>query len=171
MKRVGFFGGSFDPIHFGHIGLAVHLMESHKLDRVIFCPAFCSPFKKDAPPHVSPEHRLKMLTLALDLPQFQISTLELEREGPSYTVDTLRALQKESETELRLLLSTETAQHLDRWKESAEIVKIAPPLIAPREILISSTIIRTRLKKNLYCGHLIPSKALDYIHAHHLYSD
>ncbi len=168
MKTVGFFGGSFDPIHFGHIGLAVELMEKHKLDAVLFCPAYCSPFKKDEPPVASPLDRLEMLKLALELPQFKISTLEIDRKGTSYTVDTLRALKKEG-INLKLLLSEESARHLNKWKEPEELLQIAPPLIGRREIQISSTEIRERLKKKLYCGHLVPAKTLDYIQKHRLY--
>lgn len=169
MKTVGFFGGSFDPIHFGHIALAIQLMEAHGLDEVLFCPAFCSPFKRETPPEASPEHRLAMLKLALDVPQFKITTAEIDRGGASYTIDTIRGLEAKG-VKLRLLLSDEAAAHLERWKEAEELVRLAPPLIAPREIQISSTEIRARLKKKLYCGHLIPAKALDYIRTHRLYS-
>ncbi|MDE3048121.1 MAG: nicotinate-nicotinamide nucleotide adenylyltransferase, partial [Verrucomicrobiota bacterium] len=150
-QTIGFLGGSFDPIHFGHIGLAIQLMESHQLSKVIFCPAFCSPFKLETPPSASPKHRLHMLKLALDHPAFEICTLELDRKGPSYTIDTIRALEQQG-FKLRLLLSDESAQNLHRWKETEHIVKSAPPLSGPREFKISSTEIRNRLKKKLYCG-------------------
>lgn len=163
---IGFFGGTFDPIHFGHISLAVHLLEAHKLKKILFCPAYCSPFKTDKPPTASPQHRLAMLQLALDHPQFEITTLELDRTSPSYAIDTLRALQIKG---LRLILSQEAAAHLDRWKETQEIVRLAPPLIGPREVPISSTQIRDRLKKRLYCSHLVPAEALKHIEKHHLY--
>ena len=110
-----------------------------------------------------------MLKLALDHPQFKLSKWEIEQKVCSYTIDTIRALQKEG-TQLRLLLSEEAAAHLDQWKETQELIRLAPPLIGPREIQVSSTEIRARLKKNLYCGHLVPSKALAYIHKHGLYS-
>ena len=165
-KNIGFFGGSFDPIHFGHISLAVHLMEAHHLEEVLFCPAFCSPFKTANPPLASPEHRLAMLKLALELPQFKITTIELDQKKPAYTIDTIRAL---SIRGIRLLLSEETAEHLNRWKETEDLVRLAPPLIGPREAPISSTDIRDRLKKKLYCGHLVPAKVLEYIRLHKLY--
>ena len=105
MKKIGFFGGSFDPIHFGHIRLAIDLMEEHKLGEVLFCPAYCSPFKLDNPPVANAEHRLNMLQLALkEVPQFKICTLEIERQGPSYTIDTLKKLKKQG-VQLHLLLS------------------------------------------------------------------
>lgn len=170
MKKIGFFGGSFDPIHFGHLSLAIYLFENHKLDEILFCPAFCSPFKADTPPQVAPEHRLAMLKAVLaDIPHFKISTLEIDRKGPSYTIDTIRALVKEGH-QLNLLLSEETSAHLDGWKEAKELIRLAPPLTGPRQMTISSTLVRERLKKRLYCGHLVPAKALDYIQSHHLYS-
>ena len=162
----GFFGGSFDPIHFGHISLAIHLLETHKLEEILFCPAFCSPFKTSFPPKASPEHRLAMLRLALDHPQFKITPIEIDRKGPSYTIDTIRSLKQSG---LRLILSDEAAVGLDQWKETQELIRLAPPLIGPRNIDISSTEVRERLKKRMYCGHLIPAKALDYIHKHRLY--
>lgn len=161
-KTVGFFGGTFDPIHFGHITLAIHLLEAHKLDEILFCPAYCSPFKTATPPIASPEERLEMVKLALDHPQFKISTWEIDQKQCSYSIDTIRAIAQEG-VHLRLLLSEEAAQHLNRWKETEELIRLAPPLIGPREIQISSTLIRDRLKKNLYCGHLIPAPALKFL--------
>ena len=165
---LGFFGGSFDPIHFGHISLAVYLLEKYKLEGVLFSAAAVSPFKTGAPPVASGKHRVEMLKLALDLPQFKISTIELDRGGASFTIDTIRELSKEHE--LNLLLSDEAAVGLGRWKETEVLQKIAPPLIGPRSREISSTEIRKRLSKKLYCGHLIPLKALDYIQSNQLYS-
>ena len=162
----GFFGGSFDPIHFGHIALAVQLLEEHGLEEVLFCPAFCSPFKTAAPPVASPEHRLAMLKLALDCPRFKITTVELDRKGVSYTIDTIRSLKMKG---LRLILSEEAAQHLDRWKESQALAELAPPLTGPRDMKVSSTEVRERLKRGLYCGHLVPAKVLAYIEKHQLY--
>jgi nicotinate-nucleotide adenylyltransferase len=167
-KIVGFFGGSFDPIHFGHITLAIELMEEHALDEVLFCPAYCSPFKTDKPPVAGPKDRLAMLKLALEIPPFKITSWELDREGPSYTIDTIRALQTEG-VQYRLLLSNEAAKDLKQWKEVEALVRLAPPLIGERKTPISSTQIRERLQKNLYCGHLIPAKVLEYIRKHDLY--
>jgi nicotinate-nucleotide adenylyltransferase len=187
-KTVGFFGGSFDPLHFGHIHLAIQLSEIHHLDEVLFCPAFCSPFKTASPPKASPEHRLQMLRLGLeDIPQFKITSLEIEQKGPSYTIDTLRHLQAPN-LQFRLLLSRDVALHLDQWKDFLSILRLAPPLIGLRGeaednllpelkpgltttpmLDISSTEIRGRLAQKLYCGHLVPAKTLDYIHTHRLY--
>jgi nicotinate-nucleotide adenylyltransferase len=182
-KKVGFFGGTFDPIHFGHLNLAVQLMEKGELDEILFCPANCSPFKTAHPPRCGAIHRYQMLVAVLaDIPGFRVTPIEIERDGPSYTVDTLRQL-KDPHIQFRLLLSEEAAASFDQWKQPDEIQKLAPLLIGSRSdekpkqgiiqtnlFDISSTEVRARLKKKMYCGHLIPAKALDYIIAHHLYS-
>jgi nicotinate-nucleotide adenylyltransferase len=115
------------------------------------------------------EQRLLMLKMALDHPQMKICTLELERKGPSYTIDTIRALLSPNIT-YRLILSEESAAQFDRWKDFEELAQLAPPLIGPRKMQVSSTEIRERLKKNLYCGHLLPEKVWQYIQKTNLYS-
>lgn len=194
--KFGFFGGTFDPLHFGHLNLVVSLAEKHALDRVLFCPVNQSPFKEESPT-VSSEHRLAMTLLGIqDHPVFQLCKLELERGGVSYTVDTLRELKGhiDGSVELFLLLSSESIDSFDRWKGADEIVRLAQPLIGARSkenqkipdsplrpilqngltptplMEISSTAVRNRLKKNLYCGHLVPAIILDYIRKHRLYS-
>jgi nicotinate-nucleotide adenylyltransferase len=167
MKR-GFFGGSFDPIHFGHIRLVVELMELHGLDEVLFCPAACSPFKTAHPPHASGEHRLKMVELAIrDIPGCKASGIEIERGGASYTIDTL----KELGGQWHLLLTDEAMTHFSKWKDAEELRKLAPPLSEKRKDPISSTQIRKRLSEGLYCAHLVPSQVLEYIEKHRLYRE
>lgn len=183
MKKIGFFGGSFDPLHFGHLNLAISLSEHHQLDQVLFCPVNRSPFK-ERDPIASAEHRLAMTGLAIQgLPRFRLCRLEIERGGVSYTVDTLRALKEaHKQDELFLLLSEESIESFSRWKESEEIVRLAGPLIGTRKkgghfagltpmpvMEISSTEVRNRLKKNLPCLHLVPAIILDYIRLHRLY--
>lgn len=169
MKKVGFFGGSFDPVHFGHIALAIYLLEAHHLDQVLFCPAACSPWKEKTPPVATGEQRLKMLKVALEgMHEFQVIDNEIKRGGMSYTVDTLHEL-RQAGVQLRLILSEDTAKGLDRWKNAADIVHIAPPLIGPNSFPISSTEVRARLKKNLYCRHLVPQKTLQFIKDSGLY--
>lgn len=180
MKKIGIFGGSFDPIHFGHLNLAIQLLEKASLDEILFCPALYSPFKEHHRPVASPEHRLAMLKLILT-PFFRVTAIELDRPGPSYTIDTVRALAHEK-GEYRLLLSDESSATLPAWKDSAEIVKLAPPLVGSRtgqgaHIIqtplfdVSSSEVRRRLKKKLYCKHLVPSIVLDYIEEFGLYSN
>jgi len=168
MKKIGFFGGSFDPIHFGHLNLAIEMLETHQLDEILFCPAFCSPFKLDQPPVASGRDRLEMLKLVLsEIPQFRVSSVEVDRGGPSFTIETLRAMPK---AHYFLILTEESAASFSEWKESDEIKKLTTLLVGKRKFPISSTLIRDRLKKKLYSGHLVPAKALYYIDKHKLYS-
>lgn len=168
-KKIGFFGGTFDPIHFGHLLLVEELAKKHHLDEVWFCPAYCSVFKTSKPPQASVKHRLAMLELALEgYPAFKICRAEIEKGTVCYTVDTLRLL-SHPEIQFYLLLSDESFASLARWKEPEELARLAPPLVGKRT-LISSTKIRKRLKKGLTCKDLVPAKVLDYILAHRLYS-
>jgi nicotinate-nucleotide adenylyltransferase len=167
MKKIGFFGGSFDPIHFGHLNLAIEMLEQHGLDEILFCPAFCSPFKLDRPPLASPERRLEMLKLVLaDIPFFRWTSLEVDNRETSYTVQTLKRLPS---AQYRLILTKESTASFSKWKDPEMVQRLAPLLIGERTFPISSTAVRERLKKKLYCGHLVPEKALYYIEEHRLY--
>lgn len=195
MKRVGLFGGTFDPIHLGHLNLALELQEVHNLDEVLFCPAALSPFKEATPPAVSPQDRYKLVELALEgFPRFRITPLEVDRGGISYTIDTVAALMaSHPDTRFNLLLSEEAAVHFPQWKEAERLAELAPPLVGSRRgytprfpqtavgralqegvtptrvFEISSTEVRDRLRQKLPCGHLIPAKSLDRILLHSLY--
>jgi nicotinate-nucleotide adenylyltransferase len=200
-KKVGFFGGSFDPIHLGHLNIAIELAEKHKLDEVYVCPTSQSPFKKAQPPIASKEDRRAMVTAAISpLPHFTLLDLELQNSMPCYTIDTIRALmatdqQHKKKKNYFLLLGEDAIEHFHEWREVEELVKLATPLIGSRQkksfntkgltsalsssiekgltdipiMEISSTEIRDRLKKGLYCGHLLPAKVWDYIQQHQLY--
>jgi nicotinate-nucleotide adenylyltransferase len=200
MRQIGLFGGSFDPIHFGHIHLAVRMLETGILEEVLFCPASVSPFKSAQLQPAPAEHRLNMLRLAIEeIPRCKVLECEIYQKNPSYTVDTVRYLNRElgSEVQLRLLLGADTVRGFDQWKEVESLVELAPPLVWTRNFVgqpgsleaypkkvkealekgsvsmpaleISSTEIRQRVKKRLYCGHLVPAKVLDYIHQNQLY--
>ncbi len=189
--KMGFLGGTFDPIHFGHLNLAIELMERHKLDKVLFCPAGLSPGKEEAPPRAGAADRLEMVKLAIEpLPAFSVTDIELKRGGPSYTIDTLRALQKQLPlAQFHLLLGEDLLVGLSHWKEIENLLKLAPPLVGTRKLKsfpplksvatgltqiplldISSTQVRDRIEKDQYCGYLLPAKVLDYIAQHRLYS-
>lgn len=194
IKKIGFFGGSFDPIHIGHVNLAIELMEKKELDQILFCPALVSPTKQGVPPEATPEHRMNMLRLSLeDVPGCEPYEAELMRPPPSYTIDTIRKLEG---NELFLIMAEDSAYSLDQWKDVEELLNLAPPLIGTRHgfdsqklnqlppnvklkveegrcqisaMDISSTHLRERLKKRMYCGHLLQGKVLDYIHQNGLY--
>lgn len=195
--KVGLFGGSFDPLHFGHLNLAIELKEKWGLEEVWFCPAKISPLKMHLAPKVDAQQRLEMLRLVLSgIPGFRVLDIEVNREGPSYTVDTLLNLHKQYPgNEYYLLMGDDVLTKFFKWHKPDEIVSLAALLIGLRskgehlEILgdaeirkalkegmtetrvmeISSTELRERLKKRAYCGHLVPAKILDYIYQNDLY--
>lgn len=130
MPRVGVFGGSFNPIHFGHLLAADEVCETLDLDRVIFVPA-------GVPPHKSPAElapaadRFAMAALATqEHPRFEVSDVEMVRLGPSYTVDTLRALSGRGE--LFLLIGSETFLEFLSWREPDRIAALARLVVMPR---------------------------------------
>lgn len=201
-QKIGIFGGTFDPIHFGHLNMAMDIMESRGLDEVWFCPARRSPHKPDITP-AEAEHRVKMLKIALaHKPGFRVLDIETKREGPSYTIDTLKELinagqKQNAPQEFALMLGSDSLEGFFKWRKPDEIVKLVPLLIGIRTVNfnidelqgdakileamrkgitptrlmeISATQIRERLKKGLYCGHLVPLEVLDYIYTNHLYS-
>ena len=130
MPRVGVFGGSFNPIHFGHLLLADEICEALALDRVLFVPAAVPPHKPAAG-LASAEHRYRMTELAVSQhPPFAVSDVELRRAGPSYTVDTLRTLRGEGD--LYLLIGSETFLDLLGWREPRDVARLARLVVVPR---------------------------------------
>ncbi len=130
MLKVGIFGGSFNPIHFGHLLLADDICEAIGLDRVLFVPA-AQPPHKPAAELASAEHRYRMTALAVhEHPRFAVSDLELRRPGPSFTVDTLAAL--EGQGDLFLLIGSETFLDLLAWREPRQVARLARLLVVPR---------------------------------------
>jgi len=128
--RIGVFGGSFNPIHFGHLLLADDVRETLALDRVLFVPAAQPPHKQPADLAPAP-HRFAMTELAVrEHPRFEVRDLELRRSGPSYTVDTLAALRPEGA--LHLLIGSETFLDLQNWKDPWDVVRLARLVVVPR---------------------------------------
>jgi nicotinate-nucleotide adenylyltransferase len=131
VPRTAVFGGSFNPIHYGHLLLADDLLEILGLDRVLFVPAKHPPHK-DPARLAAPEHRLAMVRLATAGHRgFEVSDMELARPGPSYTVDTLAALAKPGET-LFLVVGSETFLDLLAWKDARRVARLARLVIVPR---------------------------------------
>ena len=130
MRRLGVFGGSFNPIHFGHLLIADEVCERLALDRVLFIPAGVPPHKPGG--ELAPARdRFEMTRLAVSAhPRFEVSDLELERRGPSYTVDTLRALAGQGE--LFLLIGSETFLDLLNWREPRQVATLARLVVVPR---------------------------------------
>lgn len=132
MARAAVFGGSFNPIHYGHLLLADEVREALGLDRVVFMPAAVPPHK--SPLHLAPARdRHAMVALAVaGHPAFAVSDLELRRSGPSYTVDTVAELRAVADDELFLLVGSETFLDLLSWKDAPRLAALARFVVVPR---------------------------------------
>lgn len=186
--RLGVFGGTFDPVHVGHLAIAHAALEALGLDRVLFVIARRSPLKERGPV-ASEAERLAMLERAIaGEPRFAVSRLELDREGPSYTVDTLAALRAAAPVdELFLILGGDASAELPRWRSPERIAELAtivvaerpgvpPPAVpgalrtfdAPR-LDISSRELRARAARGRSLRYLVPDPVHEYIEARGLY--
>lgn len=171
-KKIGLLGGTFDPIHFGHLNLAFELLEKKQLDEVWFIPAQINPHKRENPP-TSMDHRLAMVQLAIqEIPFFHIKDLEKERPPPSYTIDTLRTFIAEEATSptphhFYLLMGEDFVPGFMHWHLPEEIVKLVPLLIGSRtgmwqvEMEDFSLPIREAIQKGLISTRLIDISATD----------
>lgn len=198
-KKIGLYGGSFDPIHFGHLNLAIELKEIHKLDEIWFCPARLSPHKTRSAA-LDASLRFEMVKLAVeDVPDFRVIDNEINRQPPSYTIETLRELKNNYPTHVfSLLLGEDAIPGFFHWKEPLEILKIANIYVGSRTgefatdvyakedpqivqaldlgmtrtrlVEISATLVRDRLSRRVYIGHLVPAKVIDFIKKNQLYS-
>lgn len=144
-RRVGIFGGSFDPIHIGHLLIAEQFAQDLKLDKVKFIPAKVSPFKVGYEP-TSDKHRLEMLKLAVGAnPKFEVDPIELNRGGVSYTIDTVRALQQTGtanengsvnqiglDVHYYLLVGADSLKDFKKWKSPAELLRSVSLVVARR---------------------------------------
>jgi nicotinate-nucleotide adenylyltransferase len=193
--RIGIFGGSFDPVHEGHLRTIESAAEQLGLSRVIYVPARQSPWKEV--PETDPRHRVAMLGLALaGHLSWTISFEELDREPPSFTVDTLRTFAADFPgDELWLLMGTDALASLDRWREPEEIVRLARigafhrepyrgaglvlpavagladrlDLIEAESVKISSTDLRDALARGENPAGRVPAAVAEYITKHGLY--
>ena len=131
--RIGIFGGSFDPIHLGHLILAERCREEAELDQVWFVPCALSPLKRDGA-HGSDRQRTEMIELALGGHEaFLLSRLELDRGGVSYMVDTLQQIRESHpEHDLFLLIGDDSLESFDRWREPKTICELAIPIVINR---------------------------------------
>ena len=196
MTAIGVMGGTFDPIHIGHLAIGEEARQALGLDLVVYVPA-------GQPPHkpvdsvTSAEHRLAMVELAIaDNPAFELSRIEIERPGPSYTVDTVEALARDAD-DLVLILSAETFAELPSWHEPERLFDAARMAVVPREgypapdpawlaetfpgrearvtylegprLGLSSTAIRARVAAGRSIRYLVPDMVEAYIVEKQLY--
>jgi nicotinate-nucleotide adenylyltransferase len=193
--NIGILGGTFDPVHIGHLVLAEHACASLALDTVLFIPAG-EPWRKSHRAITATEHRLAMLRLAIEgNDAFGISDIELRRDGPTYTADTLEALAGERlDDAFWFIMGADALADLPHWRDPARIVKHAMLAVAPREhapidaaslgvpgiekrivtfdcprIDVSSTLIRDRAAAGASIRYLLPESVRAYIEHNALY--
>jgi nicotinate-nucleotide adenylyltransferase len=188
--KLGLFGGSFDPVHLGHLLVAQAAREELALTRVFFIPAARSPFKPDAQPAPSAE-RLRLLRLALagDV-HCEIDDCEIRRGGASYSIDTVRDYAKQFPgAQLFYLIGSDHVSQLPQWREAEELARLAEFLIIPRPgeakaalpapfrgqtlrgfpLAVSSSEIRARIKAGLPVTHLVSPTVAEAIKNNRLY--
>lgn len=198
MKPVGIFGGTFDPIHLGHLIAAQSVKEIRNLEKIIFIPSFISPFKAGKKISES-NHRLKMLKLAIkDIPYFDFSDIEIKAKKISFTVDTLEILSKKYKN-IELIIGMDNLLDFHLWKDPGRILELSKLIVLRRKfgmyyaqekkynfkknkfyrsaifaetplIDISGKEIRRRVKNNLPINFLVPKNVKEYIYKFNLYS-
>lgn len=197
--NIGVLGGTFDPIHIGHLTLAEAVKEKLHLSEVIFVPAG-NPYFKVHNSISDVRHRLAMVQLAIaDNPGFKVSVLEVERLGPSYTVDTLSEMHRglNRDDELFFILGWDILAELPGWREPARLISLCRLVAVPRigynppdlssleaaipgisgqvivldepKVNVSSSVIRERFARGLPVQQLVPASVAEYIRRHGLY--
>lgn len=191
-QRVALFGGTFDPIHYGHLICAEEVKEAFGFDRVWFIPAFRPPHKPEDPFRAPPEDRYRMVCLAVeDNPAFAVSRTELDRGGVSYAIETVREFLALERGELYWILGSDALAEIEMWRDwktlgelcrfiavsrpGYEIPRVPEPLrnrvepFAMTEIGISSTRIRDAVRNGKSIRYWTPPRVIEYIQAHGLY--
>jgi nicotinate-nucleotide adenylyltransferase len=198
--RIGLMGGTFDPIHNGHLVLAEQVRTRFQMDKVIFIPSGNPPHKESL---ASKDHRYSMTQLAIeDNEFFELSRIELDQDHKSYTIDTVKRLRREygDDTEVFFITGADAIIDLPSWKDYEELLTVCRFIGSTRPgvedtdlsdkidalvkdfkadititqvpaLAISSTDIRRRVKYNLSIKYLLPKKTEEYIYEHGLYSD
>ena len=192
--RLGLMGGTFDPIHFGHLLAAEEALVRCQLDEVLFVPAG-RPWMKEGVEVTPAHHRMNMTALAVAYnPRFSVSSIEVDREGPTYTVDTLEELRDEDcSREMFLIVGADSVAQMDRWKQPERIQELCTVIAVPRPgyeppahshrlqgsvrviyldaplAAISATEVRGRVSRGLPVRHCIPEAVEEYIQQNGLY--
>ena len=190
MKSIGIFGGTFDPVHFGHLIVAQSVLEMRNLDKIIFIPCYISPHKQDIESS-SPEDRIELLKLAIgNNPKFEISDIEIKKKNVSYSIETVSELKKLYDN-IDLIIGRDNLITFDKWHEPDKLLELCNIVVLKRRtdhipgskhkffdlanyvdtptIEISSSEIRVRVRNNLTISNLVPYKVKEYISIHQLY--
>jgi nicotinate-nucleotide adenylyltransferase len=190
VQRIGLYGGSFDPVHLGHLLVALAAREELGLDRLFFIPAAQSPFKPDSKP-TSGADRLRLLRLALAGKTWcEVDEQELQRGGVSYTIDTLREYHRRfPDAEIFYLIGGDHVQKLPAWHEAEELARLAKFVVVPRPgqvetpftkpfqgqalkgfpLGVSSSQIRARVQAGQAIDHLVAATVAEAIRSSGLY--
>ncbi len=187
--RIGILGGTFNPIHVGHLVLAEEAREKLNLDKVIFVPAYIPPHKKDEA-LAEPNDRFKMVELALrGNSDFEVSSFEIDSKTTSYSVETLKAFKQKYGEEAKLFFITgaDSLGEIYSWKEIDQIFKLSHFIVANRpgydianvpsgidvvtitSLEISSSLIRKKISESKSIRYLVPEPVREYIIARRLY--
>ena len=195
MKKIGIMGGTFDPIHVGHLMIAEAVWDEYKLEKVLFIPSANPPHKHDV--MTSAIHRFNMTLLATcSNPHFEVSSIEMDRTGHSYTIDTIKALKKiyGDDTDFYFIIGADCIHELPSWHKIDELLKICKFIATKRpsykldlsiiakefsdyniqlletpELEISSTDIRQRIKKGYSIQYITTEQVQQYIRKEELY--
>ena len=191
--RVGLFGGTFNPLHNAHLEVARTALNQYELSRIVFVP-------NGIPPHKGrvlggdKEVRYEMVRLAIEsIPEFDVSRIEVDRAGPSYTIDTIRALKDDYPQGICFIVGADRLLKLDTWKEPHELLRSVPFVIAPRsgvsldvfdvspfreamivplemdDVDLSSSALRERIHRGESIREWVPRQVAEYIEEHKLY--
>jgi nicotinate-nucleotide adenylyltransferase len=195
-ESIGLIGGTFDPIHIGHLVIAERALEQLDLDAVVFLPAGLPPHKQDES-HTAPEHRMEMTRLAIaGRLRFRLSDRDIRPDRASYTVELLRDIKADNpDANLTFIFGADSLRDFATWKDPEGIVRIARLAVAERPEVsvtpdvfarvrglreaidwiesplldISATELRERVAKGLSVRNLVPDDVLSYIETHNLY--
>jgi nicotinate-nucleotide adenylyltransferase len=186
MKKIGILGGTFDPPHLGHLLIANEVLHSLQFDEIWFMPNQEPPHKRKSD-EIPNEYRLEMLKLAIaGNDSFKIETVEMERSGPSYTIDTMKLLTDKYQYDFFFIIGADMIEYLPKWHKLDELLTIVRfvgvnrptyhtetsyPIIYVEvpQMEISSSDIRNRIKGGNPVRYLLPDPVISYIKERHLY--
>jgi nicotinate-nucleotide adenylyltransferase len=196
--RVGIVGGTFDPIHVGHLLIAEDARVGLGLEEIVFIPTG-QPWMKSGRTLSPPHHRMNMVRMSIaSNPFFRASSIEIDRPGPTYTVDTLRELRQEfgGEDDLYFILGSDSSKEFHRWREPGEVLRLCTLAVVPRPgsmdrdlsaispsgsdkvvllegplVDISGTKIRRRVSLGLPVRYMVPDEVEHYLRRYGLYRD